>query len=105
MSWGLDVETSAGDEQVTVAVAGDVDELHVGDLSIELARATASGASLVVVDLSAVTFLSSAGVRCLIVANQAARTAGVGFRVGRPSQVVRRVMELTGIGQVLNVED
>lgn len=98
------ITTRVEAEQVTVEIAGEIDELRVDELATAFARAIEDHPVLVVVDLAGVTFFGSAGIRCLLQANNAAREARIGFRVARPSEVVQRVVQLTGIGTVLHVD-
>lgn len=89
---------------ITVLVSGEIDITNADELAETLTHATSGAPVDLVVDLAGVTFFGSAGVRCLVQVNSWARDAGVSFRVARPSAIVERVVELTGVGQVLHVE-
>ncbi|QJY47516.1 STAS domain-containing protein [Pseudonocardia broussonetiae] len=97
---GLDVRTRPGDDgTVTVAVAGDVDLSAADALRTAVGDAVASG-SPVVLDLTAVRYLDSAGVKVLFEC------------VGRPVEVavdarslLPRVLAITGLDRRLVVHE
>lgn len=105
-------EMSEGDEagQLTVAVAGTPPVITVaGELTLEtspllaaeVAGVVASGElGVMVFDLARVTFLDSSGLTVLV--DAAARCGSVAVR--NPSSVVRRIIEATGLTDVLRVE-
>jgi stage II sporulation protein AA (anti-sigma F factor antagonist) len=57
-----------------------------------------------VIDLSAVTFLDSSGIRVLVHAYQALNEAGGSLRVRGATGVVRRALEIVGLDGVLALE-
>ena len=54
-------------------------------------------------DLSEVTFCGSAGVRMLVQVQHEVSTAGGTVAVENPAPIVRRVLDLCGIGDVMTV--
>jgi anti-sigma B factor antagonist len=56
-----------------------------------------SGTSPVVLDLDAVGFMDSSGLRSLLEARQACLDAGRTFAIARPSHAVQRVLELADL--------
>lgn len=77
-------------------------------LNGELVRKTlehvlASGAAVVVVDMTATTFCASEGQHILIRAHLQSAATGVALRLAAPGPVVRRVLELTAADQVLDI--
>ena len=70
---------------------------HLEDVLTSLAHGDAD----VVVDLGAVTFIDSSGLRSLLTGQRSARAAGRGFRIADASDAVRRVLEITGVADVL----
>ena len=92
------------DGAVVVAVYGEIDTMTapaVGEqLSGRLARA-----QLVVVDLSGVTFLGSAGLAVLVAGKDEADRAGKRLRLVAGSHTVTRALEATGLITVFDVRD
>ena len=81
---------------VTVTVAGEVDLLTNGELEREIIDRT-EAATLVVVDLTAVTFLDSVGISTLLKGRRAAQGRGQQYRVVGPQGHIREILELTGV--------
>jgi anti-sigma B factor antagonist len=84
-----------------------------GDLDLATAPALAdavagllAGARVeqLLVDLAEVRFLDSSGVRALLQARRAATEHGAGFAVGRPGEVVARVLRMAAVDQLLGVD-
>jgi anti-anti-sigma factor len=83
----------------TIALAGELDSSNVASLEAAVASVTAQEPDRLIFDLSGLRFMDSAGISVLIGA--AAKVDAVELR--DPSQVVRRVIELTGLTEVLSV--
>ena len=84
-------------ERVIVAVIGEIDLFTAGDVGTEVRTLLDRGFDAVVVDLRAVTFLESTGVRTLLECEQAARGRGASLTVRGVHDGVRRPLELTGV--------
>ena len=94
--------------QVTVIAVGEVDLATADDLLATLCGVVDAKPSVVDLDLAGVEFFGSDGVRCLVSASQYAAAApdhAVELRVVRPSEPVRRVLELTALDTILTVVD
>ncbi|MGW5720001.1 STAS domain-containing protein [Amycolatopsis sp. NPDC003865] len=92
-----------GGETEVLEVAGEVDLLSVEVLDDALAAALARRPALLVIDLTAVSFLASVGMTVLLKAH---RDAGDGtkLRVVTPGRsTVGRALELTGLTEALAV--
>ncbi len=89
---------------VVVALSGDIDlavrEATSAALADAVASACATGAD-VVVDLSGVTFLDSTGLSCLMLASRALGPDHA-FHLSHPPQMVRRVLEIAGLGWMIH---
>ncbi|MCB0883021.1 MAG: STAS domain-containing protein [Thermoleophilia bacterium] len=85
---------------VVVRVGGVVDALSLADVSRGLSDAQA-GSVPVVVDLSGVTFMDSRGLGGLLAANERSREGAAPLRIYRPSDPVRRLIDVSGVGEVL----
>jgi anti-anti-sigma factor len=85
-----------------VRVAGELDLSGIGLVDREMQRAEESDAARIVLDLDELDFLDASGVRLLL--HLKARSEGDGdrLRIRRAaSQQVERVLDLTGVGQML----
>jgi anti-anti-sigma factor len=83
-----------------LSVSGELDISNVGTLEHAVATALAGNPERIIFDLSGLRFIDSAGIAVLI------RTAGKGSAVQlrRPTESVRRVVELTGLERLLTIE-
>jgi anti-anti-sigma factor len=87
---------------VAVAVAGEVDLASAPILLERLLSLLHEQAPAVLdVDLAGCTFLDCAGIGALVGARNAAVQTGCRLRVTNPRPIVRRVLELTGLLDVL----
>lgn len=102
---GLRAEVIERDGGVIVAFRGelDLDEAPIAREALD--GAFARGLPLVTADLREVGFLGSTGVRILLDAHAAADAAGVRLHVVQGTGPARRLIELLGLGERLNVVD
>jgi anti-anti-sigma factor len=88
-----------------VCVAGEVDASCADELSTALRTVIDhERPPRLEVDLSAVSFIDSIGIRTLAFAYEYAKEHNCGFVVRGPRRNVRRVLELTGLLPMLLVE-
>jgi anti-sigma B factor antagonist len=85
----------------TIAIAGELDAHSAPALRDELA--TSTGPHDTVVDMSGVTFMDSSGLRVLIDAHQRAADSDSRLVLSAPSTSVRRVLEIAGVLDHLEV--
>lgn len=89
-----------------VQVRGEIDLSNARDLLDEIGDAVRSGATTITVDLSAVSFLDSSGIAMLFQLRQRIAYSRQELRlVVPPGSPIRRVLELTGVPQVIPVRD
>jgi anti-anti-sigma factor len=93
----LEVDTGDG----VVSVRGEIDRVTID----RVVRAVEQVGDVVVLELDRVTFLDSSGVQGILVAQQAARARGGDVILRRPSHVVSRVLEITGLRQAFVIEE
>jgi anti-sigma B factor antagonist len=83
-----------------VTVSGELDISNAGALEATVASISAQRPELLIFDLSGLRFMDSAGIAVLI----GAATSIGAVQVRHPSPAVRRVLELTGLTDVLSLE-
>jgi anti-sigma B factor antagonist len=83
-----------------IAVAGELDLSNAHELKTVVASIAANHGGQLVFDLSGLHYLDSAGIAVLL--DAASRASSV--RLRDPSAAVRRVVELTGLSQILPLE-
>jgi len=90
--------------QEVVRLSGDVDLAAVDSVQDTLMRAlSVTTADQFEVDLAAVPFLDSSGVRVLIQAKKYATERGIAFSVSHPVETVARVVATLGLEDYLGL--
>ncbi|UDY37542.1 STAS domain-containing protein [Dermatobacter hominis] len=97
----LELSSEPGDGICRVSAVGEIDISTVDDFRTALTDALADGNGRVDIDLAAITFMGSEGVRALVDARRAGEDRGVGVRVVGASKVVRTVLTLTDLEELL----
>ncbi|MDQ1447103.1 MAG: anti-sigma factor antagonist [Actinomycetota bacterium] len=95
--WDVDYARSEQAGTPVLAITGEIDLSSATRFAQELASLLADEDDAVRVDLSAVTFLDSSGVRELLAANRQAVAAGTQLQLANPSAPCRRVLEISGV--------
>ena len=92
----LRASASAGAEGPIVALSGEADATTAAELRETLATQLGTGARLLTVDASGLSFLDSASLRVLILAARALRGRHGRLVFARPQPLVARLLEITG---------
>ncbi|MEV4313378.1 STAS domain-containing protein [Actinocrispum sp. NPDC049592] len=98
----LSVNVEQGPSGRVLNAAGEIDTLTAPELRSRVEQSLPAAGEVLVIDLSGVTFLSSAGLSVLAWAHQEADTAGGTVRIVT-SAGTARVFELTGLAETLNL--
>jgi anti-anti-sigma factor len=91
-----------GDDLV-LSLEGDFDESTSPAVEKRVDEALATDAANVCFDLSKVDYISSAGIRVLIVAHKKALKNGKSVKMGQMSERVREIIEVVGILPLFSV--
>ena len=86
-----------------VSLVGELDLSGVDRAREAIEEAQASSTGLLVLDLSQLDFVDSTGLEVMLRAARRARDDGRRLVVRKPSEYVRRLLELTAIDQSLDV--
>ena len=100
----IQVVTVGGLDEVEVIVGGEIDLETCRHLEAHLAAALDHEAQDLRVDLGEVTFLDSSGLRVLATFHHRLSDLQRRLIIRAPSPAVERVLELSGMLEVLNVE-
>jgi anti-sigma B factor antagonist len=92
-------------ETAWVRPVGELDLDTAPQLEDELAAARAQGGQRLVLDLRRLTFMDSTGLRLVIRWDAAAREEGFEFAIVPGSDVVQRVIRLTGMDDQIPVAE
>jgi anti-anti-sigma factor len=101
---------TVGSERVNgsahIRVTGELDLSVIGAVDREMERAEASNATRIVLELDELEFMDASGVRLLLHLNDRSQNNGRRLRITRAAAPqVQRVLELTGVDELLPFED
>src|SRR5205085_2139293 len=99
------VAVSFGTDRARLLLRGELDMASVALLDERFQEACAAGRSLIVIDLTDVTFCDSSGIRALLRAAEHCRSDGTTLRIVGAQRPVRRVFELTATANLLHLGD
>ena len=88
-----------------LAASGEIDIAAVPAFRDQLRRLVEDGSTSIVIDLSGVRFIDSAGLRVLVDGLTRARRRDADLRVACPSASLRRTFEISGLDKVMNVHN
>jgi anti-sigma B factor antagonist len=91
----LSVDHTGGNADVTAS--GEIDIHTCGQLEAALLGLADEGAAIVTLDLGAVAFIDSSGLRALVVGHKALEERGGALVVVNPSSMAARLLEVTGL--------
>jgi anti-sigma B factor antagonist len=118
-AWLAEVDMSAADDRDTesfsvstrregprgvIALVGELDLHTAGELTTAVSGLLAQKVTRVEVDAGELSFADSAGLRAVLMARAAAEEAGATFRVTVASGSVERLIEITGLSELLTEE-
>ena len=99
----MDIRIQPRDGIAIVAISGSVDGLTAETLLSTLPAHVEDGHTRLVVDLAAVEYTSSAGLRALLATVKEARRRGGDLRLAQINPNVRKVLELSGFVTILKI--
>jgi anti-sigma B factor antagonist len=101
----FDVDVAREVAGATVTVRGDMDIATIGRLEIARNRALADGPESVRIDLSAVEFVDSSGLRFLLETHSLSKRGGWTLQLVRPPSSAMRAFEIAGVDRFLPFVD
>ena len=97
---GLRTEVRQTGDVTVVRLVGELDADDAPAVRALLLQHATSGRGLVV-ELSELAFVDSAGLAALVAAHKAARAGGTGVLLAAPNETVSKVLSITGLHTVL----
>lgn len=99
----MEVKFNKQDSTLTVAISGNIDTVTAPELDTKL-QENLSGIKDLILDFAAVDYISSAGLRVILMANQQLEDADGTMTIKNANDDVRDVFEMTGFDSLLNLE-
>jgi len=90
-------------DEVTLYLDGDVDLATAPQVESTMVRLELPAGGTLIIDLSDVGFMDSHGVQMLLRAHALAVGAGCSMLIRSPQPIVAKVLDITGLDQVLAV--
>jgi len=102
----MEIDAEKLDGGVTrIRLAGRMDAQGTSQIDTRFTAHTVSDKGAVIVDLSAVEFLASIGIRTLILSAKALQGRGGKMALLEPTPAVRKVLEMAGVDALIPVFD
>lgn len=98
----MEITQQAAHDHLRLVLRGRLDATWSDETRAVIERCLRQGAHNVLLDLSGVPYISSAGIRVLVASYKQMHAAGGALRVVEPSQQVRQVLELSGLHRLLD---
>ncbi|MBE6385773.1 MAG: STAS domain-containing protein [Lentisphaeria bacterium] len=99
----MEVKFNKQDSTLTVAISGNIDTVTAPELDTKL-QENLSGIKDLILDFAAVDYISSAGLRVILMANQQLEDADGTMTIKNANDDVRDVFEMTGFDSLLNLD-
>jgi anti-sigma B factor antagonist len=99
----MEISEKKRSEAVIVSVSGRVDATNAPNLEQRLLGLIDGGERCLVVDCGRLDYISSAGLRALLVALKRLKTAGGKMAVGSLKDDIREVFDIAGFSSILSV--
>ena len=99
----IDINVSNMENVTLVEASGRVDSMNANQFGESLSNEIDAGNISVVLDLSGVDYMSSAGLRELVSALKKVKRSGGDLRLAQPSERVREVLEMAGLDTIFQI--
>ena len=99
----MEVKFNKQDSNLTVVISGNIDTVTAPELDAKL-QENIAGVKDLVLDFAAVDYISSAGLRVILMINQLMEDVDGNMTVKNVNEDVRDVFEMTGFDSLLNLE-
>ncbi len=99
----MDINKNKVGDTINIAVSGRLDTNTAPQLEAVI-KECAAGSRIMNMDLSAVEYMSSTGLRDILLAHKIMGGAGGKLVVKKPSDFVMQVLEATSMDKLLNIE-
>lgn len=99
----MKITTQSTESEINLSIEGRIDTNTSPELQNEIMKSFQKGKH-VVLDFLNVAYISSAGLRALLLGQKTAIAKGGTMKIINASEVVKEVFEITGFLQILSVE-
>ena len=100
----MELNTTIDGTSATIAVKGSLTVATSPDLEAAFENLP-EGVEDVALDVSELEYVASAGLRVIMAGDKSLRRSGGALRLVHPNEVVKEVLEITGLVVILKIED
>ncbi len=93
----MNIHKTQNGNDITLAIAGKLDSVTQGQLAEEVEKVFGGSVASLTFDLSALEYISSAGLRVLLAAYKKAEPQGTRIRICGANEMVKEIFRITGI--------
>ncbi|MHB8771363.1 MAG: STAS domain-containing protein [Syntrophales bacterium] len=97
----MEIERKHTTDKVTLGISGRLDAHWAEQLDRELAEVVREGTRLIRLDMGAIDYVSSAGIRILLKYWKELKAINGSFRIASPSHNVRKILNMAGMLEML----
>lgn len=101
----VEISTESFKRADLITVSGRIDSSNASELDSALSGLTENGRHNIVLDLSGIEYMSSAGLRAIVGSYRECRTHGGDVRIANPSDRAREVFDLAGLTAIFSIYD
>ena len=98
----LKIEENTNETGLTVTLTGRLDTTTVPELEKEL-KASLDGVTALIIDMAALDYISSAGLRVLLSAQKIMNRQGE-MKIVHVNETIMEIFEVTGFSDILTIE-
>lgn len=99
----MNIKTTTENKTATISIDDRLDTATAPKLDAEI-KEQAAACEKIILDLSSLEYISSAGLRVLVTAHKLMSAKG-GFTVKSANKSVMEILNITNLSSVLNIED
>jgi anti-anti-sigma factor len=99
----MNITTEETDGVTTVVFEGSLDTNTAPDAEAKLGELLTAGAAKILIDFAALDYISSAGLRVLLVTGKKLGSSGGSMRLCNLNETVDEVFEISGFSTIFNV--
>lgn len=99
----MDIVCEKKDAGTLVRVSGRMDAITAPDFETECVQVIDSGEKVIVVDLSGLDYISSAGLRSILASAKKSKATGTTLHFSGLSGMVEEVFQVSGLGSMFSV--
>jgi len=99
----MDIEFSSTDDAVNCSLEGRLDAMNAAEVQQKVVESLDSGKDFIL-DFSKLNYISSAGLRVLIIVAKQQGSAGKKLEVRHAQPQIREVLEMSGFDKILNLK-